>query len=265
MKSLKRKAVEFEKNRYRGETKTAPLDLSRFQEFFSQLSTMAMIGKIIPEVIHDINNYLTGILGYAELLSMKKIEDESVKNGLKSITFSGEKCKDLLANILSLSRQETSTVCLGDVNEVIEKTIELRKCALRHREIEVVRALETRIPAVSVDGNKLQKALLHLIFKAEEVLAHRPEGMKLFFKTHFDSPNHTVLITITANGFGMSPDRLAHLFEWYPAAESEDPGTAIGLKEAKQWINALGGTVQLDSVEGEGPNFVIHLPVKGKG
>ena len=67
-----------------------------------------MIGKITPEVIHDINNHLTGILGYAELLSMKKIEDESIKNGLKNISFSAEKCKNLLANILSLSRQESS-------------------------------------------------------------------------------------------------------------------------------------------------------------
>jgi K+-sensing histidine kinase KdpD len=265
MKSLTKQAFEFEKNRDRSETEPASLDLSRFQEIFSQLSTTAMIGKIIPEVIHDINNYLTGILGYAELLSMKKIEDESIKNGLKNITFSAEQCKDLLANILSLSRQETSTVHLGDVNEVIEKTIELRKCALRHQEIEVVRALETKIPVVSVDGNKLQKALFYLIFKAEEILAHRPEGRKLFFKTHFDSPNQTISITIRANGFGMSPDCLAHFFEWYPAAESEDPGTAIGLKEAKQWIDDLGGTVQLDSVEGEGPSFVIHLPVKGKG
>ena len=61
-----------------------------------------MIGKITPEVIHDINNHLTGILGYAELLSMKKIEDESIKKGLKNISFSAEKCKDIAGQYLVL-------------------------------------------------------------------------------------------------------------------------------------------------------------------
>jgi two-component system NtrC family sensor kinase len=266
MNPLNKKIFDRAKSGDKGELDPGYSDSPQFQKYFNQLRDLAMIGKITPEVIHDINNQLTGILGYAELLSMKKIEDESIKNGLKNITFSAEKCKDLLANILDLSRQGISPVHLGDVNEIVEKTIELRKCALRHRQIEIIRELKTKIPTISVDVIKLQKILLNLIFKTEETLEFRPEGKKLIFKTSVTSQKPTgVIITISANGFGMSPDRLAHILDLLPGAESEVPGKAIRLNDTQQWIDDLGGTLKIDSSEGEGPVFMIYLPVKGKG
>ena len=264
MKSATKKTLDRGKTDYKGETDFGYWDHAQFQKYYHQISALAMVGKITPEVIHDINNYLTGILGYSELLSMKKIEDESIKNGLKNISFSAEKCKVLLANLLSLSRSETSAVHLGDVNEIIEKTIDLRRCALRHQQIEIVRDLKPKIPAVSVNVIELQKAVMHLIFIAEEALEHRNEGKKIFFKTHFDSQNHNVIMTISANGWGVSPERFSHIYQLFSTAESVGPGTGIWLKEAQQWIGDLGGTVTVEPVKGEGPCFIIRLPVKGK-
>ncbi len=100
MSPIKRTAFDAGKHRTQGEPFPVYSDPFHFKKCFDRLSALAMIGKITPEVIHDINNYLTGILGYAELLSMKKIEDESIKNGLKTISFSAEKCKNLLSNII---------------------------------------------------------------------------------------------------------------------------------------------------------------------
>lgn len=264
MNPVKKKVVDPEKNGTQREPDPVYSDPPHFQKYFEQFCALAMIGKITPEVIHDINNHLTGILGYAELLSMKKIEDESIKKGLKTISFSAEKCKVLLANVLSLSRQESCAVRFGDVNEIIEKTIELRRCALRHQQIEIIRDLRNKIPTVAVDGVKLQKIFLNLLFKAEEALEHRPEGREIVFKTNFDSLNHIVVITISANGFGVSPDRLARIFELFPEDESMDPENGIALQEAMRWIGELGGTLKIEPVKGEGPVFVVLLPVTGK-
>jgi two-component system, NtrC family, sensor kinase len=264
MNPLKKKAFNQENSEIHKETDPVFSDPSHFKKYFDRLNALAMIGWITPEVIHDINNHLTGILGYAELLSMKKIEDESIKNGLKNITFSAEKCKNLLANVLSLSRQESAAVHFGDVNEIIEKTIDLRRCALRHQQIEMVRDLRNKIPGIAVDAVKLQKVFLNLIFKAEEALEQRADGRKIVFKTNFDSLNHTVVITISANGFGMSPDRLAPIFELFPADESTEWENGIAIKEAMHWISQLGGTLKIEPIKGEGPVFEILLPVKGK-
>jgi two-component system, NtrC family, sensor kinase len=264
MNPVKKKAVDQEKNGTQREPDPVYSDPPHFQKYFEQFCALAMIGKITPEVIHDINNHLTGILGYAELLSMKKIEDESIMKGLKNISFSAEKCKILLANVLSLSRQESSRIHFGDVNEIIEKAIDLRRCALRHQQIEVIKEFKNKIPTVAVDVVKLQKAILNLMFEAEKALEHRPEGRKIVFKTNIDSLNHTVVITISANGSGMSPDPLARIFELFPAAESIDPENGIALKETIRWINEIGGTLKIEPEKGEGPVFVVLLPVEGK-
>ncbi|MHB8842651.1 MAG: sensor histidine kinase [Candidatus Aquicultor sp.] len=264
MNPVKKKTFDHGKTEIPRETDSVYSDPSHFKKYFDRLNALAMIGWITPEVIHDINNHLTGILGYAELLSMKKIEDESIKNGLKNITFSAEKCKVLLANVLSLSRQESVAVHFGDVNEIIEKTIDLRRCALRHQQIEVVRDLRNKIPAIAVDAVKLQKVFLKLILKVEEALEQRAEKRKVVFKTNFDSLNHTVVITISANGFGMPPDHLMPIFELFPADESMESEKGIAIKEAMHWISELGGTLKIEPIKGEGPVFEILLPVKGK-
>jgi C4-dicarboxylate-specific signal transduction histidine kinase len=264
MNQTKNQAVNQGKQQIPREPSPVYSDPPQFKKYFDRLSALAMIGKITPEVIHDINNYLTGILGYAELLSMKKIEDESIKNGLKNISFSAEKCKVLLANIMSLSRREPSLVRFGDVNEIIEKTIELRRCALRHQQIQLTMDLGSNIPSLAVDGVNLQKALLNLMFKAEEALEQRPEGRKIIFKSLFDSLKNTVVITISANGFGMPPDHLARIFELFPTDESIEPENGFALQEAMQWISEMEGSLIIEPITGEGPVFEVRLPVKGR-
>jgi signal transduction histidine kinase len=264
MNQTNKKAFNQGKQRIPGEPSPVYSDTPQFKKYFDRLSALAMIGKITPEVIHDINNYLTAILGYAELLSMKMIEDESIKNGLKNISFSAEKCKILLANILSLSRQEPSLVRFGDVNEIIERTIDLRRCALRHQQIELAIDLGNKIPSLAVDGVNLQKALLNLMFKAEEALEQRPEGRKITFKSLFDSLKNTVVITISANGFGMSRDHLARIFELFPTEEPMEPENGFTLQEARQWISAMEGSLIIEPKTGEGPVFEVLLPVKGR-
>jgi two-component system NtrC family sensor kinase len=234
------------------------------QKGFERLSGLAMIGKITPEVIHDINNHLTGILGYAELLSMKKIEDESIQKGLRIIYFSAEKCKELLANVLSLSRQESSQVHFGGVNEIIERTIALRRCALRHQQVELILELEDKIPALDVGGVNLQKALLNLMFKAEEALEQWTEGRKMAITSTFDSLKNFAVITIKAHGFGMSPDGLAHILELFPAEDTLEPGKGFELKEARRQISEMEGSLKIETKKGEGPVFTVLLPVRGK-
>ena len=230
------------------------------QQELIRLGTLIMVGRITPEVIHDINNQLTGILGYAELLSMKKIEDQSIKNGLKSIYLSAERCKDLLANLLSLSRQETSLISLADVNEVIEKTIELRSCALRHQQIGIFKDLGSDIPVIPMDVNQLQKLIMHLVFIAEEALGHRSQEKKIFMHTAFSPQNQAVTIKIKQNGSIISGELF---LQSNLLTGSVDLEIGLSIVEIRQLLNDLKGSIEIENVEGEGSAFVIHLPVKG--
>jgi signal transduction histidine kinase len=238
-----------------------PLELEKIIE---QWGPLALIGKITPEVIHDINNLLTGILGYSELLAMKTTEDEGLKKGLNTISFSAEKCKVLLGRILSLSRPE-GAVRFGDVNEWLEETLDLRRCALRHQQIEVVKEFSTPLPVISADGICLQKAVLYLIFIAEEALTGRAEGRKILLKTVFEPQNQTISIELSANAGSMDFIDLSSLHQNRFEAEIREKEKLYGIMEAKHWIEKMGGTLNLETDRSEGPFFSIRLPVKGKG
>ncbi len=259
MTLTKSKVSDPEKNGPAEETPLGQPEALLLKKWVHQLEPLIMTGKIIPEVIHDINNQLTGILGYAELLSMKKIEDESIKNGLKNIYLSAEKCKELLANLLSLARQETSGILLADVNEMIEKTIELRSCAFRHGQIEISMVLGSGLPLVPMAAYKLQKVFLHLIFVAEEALEHRPQGKKIIFKTDLNPQRQAIVITITDNGSRISVDP----FGVGRSVETLNPRIDFEFSEAQGLIGELGGTIERESLAEEESAFVIHLPVKG--
>jgi K+-sensing histidine kinase KdpD len=150
------------------------------------------------------------------------------------------------------------------VNEWIEEALELRRCALRHQQIEVIKDYSSPLPLVSVDGVHLQKALLNLIFKAEEALALREEGRRLVLKTGFEPRNQTVSITMAANGVGMDFIRLAGPLDVWSEVESTELENHFVLREAKQWIEIMGGALTLETDLAEGPVFIIRLPVKGQ-
>jgi signal transduction histidine kinase len=222
---------------------------------------LIMIGKLTPEVVHDINNYLTGILGYAELLSMKKIQDQSIKNGLQNIYISAEKCKDLLAHLIALTRSENSVITPGNLNALVEEAIVLRNCALRHKQIVVFKDLGNDLPAIPIQGNKLEKALLALIFYAEDTLEHKENNnRKITFKTSYQAPGPALLrLEVTASK-EVSMDLLATMkSKEYVQGETS---LGVGLPEAMAWVQALGGSLEVELMEEEGFSFLIHLPLK---
>lgn len=241
-----------------------PGDGLHLEKQLSDLASQAIIGRITPELIHDINNHLTGILGYSELLLMKKIGDPGIANGLKNIYTSAEKCKVLLDSLLALSRTDSSRISLVNINEAIEKTLDLRSCSLRHQQIELSRALGEKIPVIPLDIHRFKKTFLNLVFKAEESLGHKPEGKKLLIQTAHNLENDTVEIMIRENGSGMSYDGLSALPEANPMGPSQDLGNKIGFSDALHWIDEVGGRIALKRVGNEETTVVLNLPVKGK-
>jgi two-component system, NtrC family, sensor kinase len=260
MNSTKDKTGDSDQKNPQDQPDCRALDPIYFNKQLSQYNELIMIGRLTPEVVHDINNYLTGILGYTELLSMKKIEDETIKNGLKNIYLSAEKCKDLLSILMALTGQEPSTTRLGSLNEVIEKTIILRSCALRHKQIRVIKELGDTIPAVPLQGNKLEKVLLSLIFYIEETFEEKEKERRLVFKTVLQSPEEAIII-ITFNGSEKLLAVLSNFLKFDPGAEKKDLRHGFDLKEVKQWLCELGASLELQKEGEEGLTLLIHLPL----
>jgi|GEM_PF-4723478 len=247
-----------------GETRPAAVEaclLSAWERVLSKLCGPLLVGKLTPEVVHDINNLLTGILGYAELLNMKPIQDEGVKKGLETISFSAEKCKVLLGRMAALAREESPPVPLGDLHAALEEALELRRCAFRHQQIEVVKDPASNLPPLTLDGLRLQKILLWLFLAAEEALGGREEGRRITIQSRFEPEKGCVSILLIANGFGVNLSAWRRLLTPEGPLTAEDLDGPFWLRQVGLWVEELGGTVELRMEEGEGPIFDLCFPV----
>jgi signal transduction histidine kinase len=220
-----------------------------------------LIGKLTPEVVHDINNFLTGILGYAELLSMKPIQDQSLKNGLQNIYISADKCKELLSHLIGLIRPERVMPAQGNINESVEKTILLRNCAFRHKQITVNKSLNIDLPGIPIQDSKLEKALLALIFYAEEVLEQKAKDRKINFETTFKGSNE-VLIRMDVFASAGAYTALLKSMEADSAPQKDLSTFGVGPREARDWIAAMGGSLEVEKIGEGGFRFLILFPLK---
>lgn len=234
---------------------------SAWEKMLSRLSGPILVGKLTPEVVHDINNLLTGILGYAELLHMKPIQDEGVKKGLETISFSAEKCKVLLGRMAALAREESPPMPLGDINTALEEALELRRCAFRHQQIEVVKDPASNLPPLTLDGLRLQKILLWLFLAAEEALAGKEEDRRITIQSRFEPEKKCIFILLSANG--RESDFLPWETYWDRGAYPDDEDREIFflLDQARRGIDQMGGTLELKAENGQGPVFVLRLSV----
>jgi signal transduction histidine kinase len=227
----------------------------------SALKDFILIGKLTPEIVHDINNYLTGILGYAELLSMKPIQDQSLKKGLQNITLSAEKCRELLSHLTGLLRSERLMPAQGNMNESVEKIILLRHCALRHKQISIQKSLGINLPGIPVPGPKLERALLALIFYAEEVLEKKAKDRKINIKTSAQASNQ-LIIRLEVFASEEAYHALLRDMERDTSAPMDISPLGVGLKEAMDWIDGMGGLLKVEKMAEGGFSFLVHFPQK---
>lgn len=230
----------------------------RLKDQVYHLDKLSSLGTLTSGVAHEINNPLTGIIGYTEMLLMKN-EDETEKKYLKNVYDSAIRCKRIVENMLTFSRQTPAQRSLEDINEMIDKTIELHEYWLKSTNIEIVRDYGN-FSAVSIDRQQMQQVILNLLINAEQAIADTDRRGRIEFRTEFDNESNTVIITISDNGKGIPKEILPRIFDPFFTTKPVNKGTGLGLSIAHGIIAEQGGSMEAESTEGEGTSFVIKLP-----
>lgn len=224
------------------------------------LHWQAVVGSLVPGVGHELNNPLTGTIAYTELLLQQTV-DETVRQDLNKILKSAVQCKAIVENLLSFARQRTSEKSLSSVNEVIDRTIELRNYGLRSRSITVIKDYG-ELPAAFGDRQLLQQVILHLVMNAEQAIAAGgPARGEITIATRYRKEDRAVLISIADNGPAIAPAVFARIFE--PFFSTNPARSGLGLSESRRIIAAQGGTLQAAQRAGGGVIFTIELPTRG--
>jgi PAS domain S-box-containing protein len=224
-----------------------------------QAKKLSSIGEVISGVAHELNNPLSGVLGFSQLLMARHGEGPMARE-LDRIHSSALRCQKIVKNLLSFSRVHKPERKYLGLNGIVEKTLDLRKYQLDVSNIELIRDLEENLPKTMLDFHQIQQVLVNLLNNAQQAIqAARRERGQLHVRTW--RQGDAVMLKISDNGEGMDGETLERVFDPFFTTKEPGQGTGLGLSVSYGIIKEHGGTIYAQGRRGEGSTFLIEFPV----
>ncbi len=227
-----------------------------------QMEKLASLGQLVSGIAHELNNPLTSIQGYAQLLLGRRAGSDRAADALR-IAREAERAGRIVKNLLLFSREAKSERRAARLNEVIERTLALRAYELKLQSIAVDLALDPNLPDILGNAAQLQQAALNLILNAEQaiVMAREDEsrGGRILIRTE-RLPGNRVALRVSDDGPGIAPEIAPHIFEPFFTTKPAGVGTGLGLSIVSSIVREHGGEISVDSLPGRGATISIELP-----
>ena len=219
---------------------------------------LALMGELVPALIHDLNNPLTGILAFAELLEAEIVEPDQ-RESLGYIRREAQQAARLLRDLQMLARP-SSPDTLADVNQLVEAAVRLRGYPLRAAGAKLRVTLAPELPPVQGDTQALLQVLMHLLSRAETVV-RQAEPSERIVEVSTRREEQVAVLQVTDTGPGMSPEELGRMFDVVSPAGAQASATGVGLSIAKAIVEAHGGSMAVDGGPGRSTRIVVRLPM----
>jgi two-component system NtrC family sensor kinase len=221
---------------------------------------LASVGRLAAGVAHEINNPLTGVLAFADLMRDKENMDDQDREDLNTIVRETKRVREIVRGLLDYARETPSVKAALNINNVIRQTTQLlgRREAFQH--VNVVEVLADDIPMVDGDRNQLQQVFMNLALNACEAMA---EGGTLMVSTFV--ADGRVVIKVADTGHGIRSEHLGQIFDPFFTTKPVGKGTGLGLSVSAGIIQRHDGTLEVESELGKGTTFTVTLPVAPAG
>jgi two-component system NtrC family sensor kinase len=219
---------------------------------------LAAIGELAAGVAHEINNPLTGVLGFSQRL-LRKSTSEEVSRGLEIIHSEAQRAAGVVQNLLTFARRRQPKKEYSNINDIVQKALELRAYALQTSNIEVVTNLAPGLPEIMVDFPQVQEVFLNIILNAEQAMSETYGRGKLIIKAR--EVKDYVRISFADDGPGIPPEQLDKVFDPFFTTREEKGGTGLGLSACHGIVTEHGGRIYARSKPGKGATFFVELPL----
>jgi signal transduction histidine kinase len=259
-------------------TQKAYDELRRTQQVVVQQERLRALGQMASGVAHDVNNALSPIVAYSELL-LNTLPDlpETAREFLQTIKRSGNDIAHIVARMREFYRRRSDTEQLVKVNanQIIDEVIDLTRPRWRdlsQREgisIQMQRELEPKLPLLVSDPSDLREALINLIFNAVDAL---PQGGVITLVTRSisrptltpEGPERRLQIEVRDNGIGMEEKTRERCLEPFFSTKAKRGGTGLGLAMVYGMMQRHDGTIEIDSTPGRGTCIRLTFPIREK-
>ncbi len=226
-----------------------------------QSEKLSGIGEFVAGVAHELNNPLTSVMGFSELL---KGVDKSPqhKRYLDMIHKSALRCQKIVQSLLSFARHHQPERKLSNLNELVEGAMEILQYQMRTSNIDVTAFLDAQLPQALVDPHQVQQVFLNIINNARQAIeGHRPKGS---VRITTETRDGRIRIVFEDNGPGIPEANLSKVFDPFFTTKEVGKGTGLGLSLCYGIIKEHGGTITVSSKPGQGAVFVVELPLAAK-
>lgn len=231
-------------------------ELRETQDQLIQSEKLGSLGKMAAGVAHEINNPLTTILINAHLQLEKCGDDPTSREALTRIADETARCAQIVNGLLDFARETPSQSAPCDINDIIERTLQLLEKQASVRNIRIVKTLDGSLPLIPVDKNKIQQVFSNLTLNACEAM---PGGGTLVITSRRSRDGTGLEIAFTDTGVGIAPDHMTKIFD--PFFTTKHFGTGLGLAVSYGIVRQRGGTIDVQSELGRGSTFTVRIPL----
>ena len=231
------------------------------QQALLQTEKMASLGQMATGVAHELNNPLTAIDAYAQMMLYRLKNGENIgpdyQQRVERILENSERIRKLVQNLLSYARPSPETSVPLNLHTVIDESLILCEHSLRHRQIELIREYDASLPKVTGNKTQLQQVFINLFTNAMQSV--QSETGRIIIRTL--KVEEGVMVHVVDNGAGIDRNMLDRIFEPFFTTKSDGEGTGLGLPIVMTILEKHNGSIKVESDLGRGTTFTIKLPV----
>jgi two-component system NtrC family sensor kinase len=223
---------------------------------------LAAVGELVAGVAHEVNNPLSSISAFAQLLLRDGGLSASQRESIEVIKSETLRASQVVKDLLAFARRSEPQREPLDLNAVVHRTLRLRGYQLTSNKIHVETDLTTELPPVVGDARQLQQVCLNLVTNAIQAMATTGTPGTLTITTRRDGPH--VVLEMRDTGHGIPDGVKAHIFEPFFTTKGEGEGTGLGLSVSYGIVTAHGGTIEVPATSAAGTTFRVTLPAAGE-
>ena len=241
----------------------------RQEEMLRRSERMASLGTTLAGVAHELNNPLTAVIGFAQIM-LREDRSEEDRAGLQTIHREAARAARIVKDLLTFTRrQEATRPGRVDVNAVVEYMVSTRRYSLETRGVRCVMQLAPDSPLVNGDSSQMEQVVLNLLVNAEHALTDALEAPRtadgdasprgtIRISTAVDRDQ--VVVEVADTGCGIAPEDMTHIWDPFWTTKAEGEGTGLGLSVVHGIVSAHGGTIDVRSTVGQGSTFTLRFP-----
>jgi two-component system NtrC family sensor kinase len=236
-------------------------DMSGIRKLEDQLvqnEKMAALGHFASGIAHDINNPLSGVLAFAQLAMQGVEKNSQVYEDLKEIEHSALRCKQIIEDLLLLSKPiEKSDREMIDLSQIVKKVLPSLEVQWKSAPYKLVTELKP-LPLVPIHAGKFAQVFTNILMNAFQAISENGE-----IRIECGEDEKRVYVDISDNGEGISEKNLKNIFDPYFTTKKKSGGTGLGLPVTYNIVREHGGHIEVKSKVGEGTSFKVYVPKGG--